>query len=104
MEGKSGFLEKGYSEASNALKPKEAPGKGKPGQKPKPTGRPATGGKQLAWQAQGTKQNWMSLIRFLDRELLTPTVIFSFSKKVRTKATSATEWNNRRRLNRLHPA
>ena len=81
MEGKSGFLEKGYSEATAALKPKEAPGKKGAGQKPKSTGRPATGGKQLAWQAQGSKQNWMSLIRFLDRELLTPTVIFSFSKK-----------------------
>ena len=71
MEGKSGFLEKGYAEASTALKPKEAPGKKGAGQKPKQTGRPATGSKQLAWQAQGTKQNWMSLIRYLDRELLT---------------------------------
>lgn len=81
MEGKSGFLEKGYSDAANALKPKEKPGQKGAGQKAKSTGRPATGSKQLAWQAQGTKQNWMSLIRYLDRELLTPTVTFSFSKK-----------------------
>jgi antiviral helicase SKI2 len=42
---------------------------------------PATGSRQLAWQAQGSKQNWISLIRFLDRELLTPSVVFSFSQK-----------------------
>jgi antiviral helicase SKI2 len=84
LEGKGGFLEKGYSEAANALLPssaKDAPGK-KGAQKPKPTGRPATGSKQLAWQTQGSKPDWMSLVRFLDRELLTPTVVFSFSKKV----------------------
>ena len=77
MEGKGGFLEKGYAEAANALLPsaaKDASGKkGGGGQKPKPTGRQATGSKQLAWQAQGSKQNWMSLVHFLDRELLTPT-------------------------------
>lgn len=85
MEGKSGFLEKGYTEAANALLPaaaKDANKKGS-GQKGQPVGKPASGSKQLAWQAQGSKQNWMSLIRFLDRELLTPTVVFSFSKKVR---------------------
>jgi antiviral helicase SKI2 len=82
MEGKSGFLDTGYNAAALALKPKEAPGKKGAGQKAKSTGRPATGGKHLAWQAQGSKNDWMSLIRFLDRELLTPTVIFSFSKKV----------------------
>ena len=81
MEGSSGFIEKGYSEATNALLPSSATKTG-PGQKNKPTGRPATGSKQLAWQVPGTKQNWMSLVRYLDRELLTPTVVFSFSKKV----------------------
>ena len=35
----------------------------------------------MAWQAQGGKSQWMSLIRFLEREDLTPTVVFSFSKK-----------------------
>lgn len=85
MEGKSGFLDKGYAEATRALLPASAKDKSSnkkgAGQKPKPAGRPATGSKQLAWQAQGSKQNWMSLIRYLDRELLTPTVVFSFSKK-----------------------
>lgn len=86
MEGKSGFLEKGYAEAANALLPaaaKDANKKGS-GQKGQSVGKPPSGSKQLAWQTQGSKQNRMSLIRFLDRELLTPTVVFSFSKKVRT--------------------
>ncbi|CAB9513364.1 viralicidic activity 2-like 2 [Seminavis robusta] len=83
LEGKGGFLEKGYAEAATALLPSSAKDSGKKGsgQKPKPTGRQPTGSKQLAWQAQGSKQNWMSLVRYLDRELLTPTVVFSFSKK-----------------------
>lgn len=84
MHGKSGFLDKGYKEASNALQPKAAvkkDGKGKGKSAP-----PSSGGRgpgHLAWQAQGNKNNWMSLVRFLEREELTPTVIFSFSKKVR---------------------
>ncbi|EEC50651.1 predicted protein [Phaeodactylum tricornutum CCAP 1055/1] len=57
MEGRDGFLERGFASAANALLP------------------------AMAWQAQGTKQNWMSLVRFLDRENMTPTVVFSFSKK-----------------------
>lgn len=79
LQGNGPFLDKGYAEAANALLPSSAkdPTKKKGEQK----GRPATGSKQLAWQAQGSKQNWMSLIRYLDRELLTPTVVFSFSKK-----------------------
>lgn len=82
MEGKSGFLDKGYQEASNALKPKDAADK--KGQKGKPAPKPVRRGpEQMAWQAQGSKANWMSLIRYLEREELTPTVVFSFSKKVR---------------------
>lgn len=75
MEGKSGFVELGHKEASKSLKPtKEAKG-----EKPKrPTG---TGSKNLAWQQSGSKADWMSLIRYLEREGLTPTVTFSFSKK-----------------------
>jgi antiviral helicase SKI2 len=82
MEGKGGFSESGYKEAAEALIPqsvKDAIKKGGP--KAKPPARPTTGSKQLAWQAQGSKQNWVSLVRFLERELLTPTVVFSFSKK-----------------------
>jgi len=75
MEGKSGFLDKGHREATNALKP-SADSKGD--KQPKSYG---SGSKQLAWQQSGSKNNWMSLIRFLDREGLTPTVVFSFSKK-----------------------
>jgi antiviral helicase SKI2 len=79
MQGNGSFIEQGYSEAAKALLPaaKDA-GKNKAAQA---KGRPPTGSKQLAWQAQGTKQNWISLVRFLDRELLVPAVIFSFSKK-----------------------
>ena len=83
-EGKSGFLDKGYRDASNALRPKDnnknAGKTGKQKQKPAPkqTGR---GPQNMAWQAQGGKSQWMSLVRYLEREDLTPTVVFSFSKK-----------------------
>jgi antiviral helicase SKI2 len=81
MEGKSGFLEKGHREATKALIPLSAT---KPGNdhKKQPSNPRAVGSKQIAWQQQGSKQNWMSLVKFLDREGLTPSVIFSFSKKV----------------------
>jgi antiviral helicase SKI2 len=82
MEGKGSFSDAGYKEAADALIPqsvKDAMKKGGP--KAKLPVRPATGSKQLAWQAQGSKQNWVSLVRFLEREFLTPTVVFSFSKK-----------------------
>lgn len=82
MEGKSGFLEKGYRDATNSLLPASATKAGKD-QKKQPSSSRSTGSKQLAWQAQGSKQNWMSLVKFLDREGLTPSVVFSFSKKVR---------------------
>lgn len=85
LEGNSRFMELGYSEATKGLLPQSAkdPNKKKTDAKGRPTSssRPATGSKQAAWQTQGTKQNWMSLIRYLDRELLTPAVVFSFSKK-----------------------
>jgi antiviral helicase SKI2 len=79
LQGNGSFIEKGYKDAAVALLPSSAkdPAKTKSDQKSKPT----TGGKELAWQAQGNKQNWMSLVRYLDRELLTPAVVFSFSKK-----------------------
>lgn len=84
-KGKSGFLDKGYKEASNALQPKKAADKkGGKGGKPVNTSNNRRGAEHMAWQAQGSKANWMSLIRFLDREDLTPTVVFSFSKKVRS--------------------
>lgn len=79
LQGNGPFLEKGYAEASDALLPSSVKDKSK-NDKSKPQ-RQATGSKQLAWQAQGSKQNWMSLIRYLDREFLTPAVVFSFSKK-----------------------
>lgn len=78
MEGKSGFLEKGYYDAENALLPMKEK---KTDAKSRSQAKPATGSKQMAWQAQGTKQNWVSLVRFLDREGLIPAVVFSFSKK-----------------------
>lgn len=88
MEGKGSFLEKGYREASKALLPASAKeGTNKKGSvaKSKPSAAPArraTGSKHMAWQAQGNRQNWASLVKYLDREGLTPTVVFSFSKKV----------------------
>jgi len=82
MEGKSGFFESGYRKATEALLPASAkdPTK-KRGDQQKGRPPPRPGAKDLAWQTQGSKQNWMSLVRFLDRESLTPTVVFSFSKK-----------------------
>jgi antiviral helicase SKI2 len=83
LVGNGSFLEKGYAEAANALLPPSMrdTGKNKGTQKGKAPQQRHTGSKQMAWQAQGSKQNWMSLIRFLDREILTPAVVFSFSKK-----------------------
>jgi hypothetical protein len=91
MEGKSGFLDKGYSDAAKDLLPASvtAQSKDKKGgtgsAKAKPQGavshRLSRGSKDSSWQQQGNKGNWQSLIKFLDREGLTPTVIFSFSKK-----------------------
>eukprot|EP00536_Pseudo-nitzschia_multiseries_P008159 jgi/Psemu1/197417/e_gw1.203.81.1 len=83
-EGKSGFLDKGHQEACKALRPKDnkknTNSNGK--QKQKPTPKPISRGPQhMAWQAQGGKSQWMSLVRYLEREELTPTVVFSFSKK-----------------------
>jgi len=69
-EGNGGFLDKGYQEASKALKPKEnknSGGKQKQKTTPKFTGR---GPANMAWQVQGGKSQWMSLIRFLERENL----------------------------------
>jgi antiviral helicase SKI2 len=79
LEGNGPFSEKGYKDAANALLPSSVKDPNK--KKNEPKGRGPTGSKQLSWQAQGSKQNWMSLVRYLDRELLTPTVVFSFSKK-----------------------
>lgn len=80
MEGKGGFIESGYKAATMALLPPSAKDPKKKAD-PKAARPPATGSKQLAWQAQGSKQNWMSLVRYLEREMLTPTVVFSFSQK-----------------------
>jgi antiviral helicase SKI2 len=79
-EGDTGFLEKGYQAASMSLdKTKETAGDGK-----RKTGLSAASGRgapSMAWQSQGSKSQWMSLIRFLWKEELTPTVVFTFSKK-----------------------
>jgi len=94
MEGKQGFTPKGYAEASKALLPasvRAAAEKAKNGDKggtnsaagrgkPVPS-RPASGSKMSTWQQQGSKQDWISLTRYLEREGLMPTVVFSFSKK-----------------------
>jgi antiviral helicase SKI2 len=79
---KNVFLEQGYTDATEALLPASAKDPKKKNDPKAKTGRrPATGGKDLAWQQMGSKQHWMSLIHYLDKEILTPTVVFSFSKK-----------------------
>jgi len=93
MEAKSGFIEKGWNDAAKALLPASERDKqqGGNGTKSGKTGnkqataqpkRQLTGSKQAAWQQSGTRQEWISLVKFLDREGLMPSVVFSFSKKV----------------------
>ena len=98
MEGNGGFLNKGYSEAAKALIPQSERDKQQRNTKKKgaiggskQTSAPSyrsTGSTQSAWQQSGNRQNWMSLVKYLDREGLTPTVAFSFSKKVSTFRTN----------------
>lgn len=83
MEGRDGFNPKGYADAAKALLPssaqKAAEEKAKGGSKgktPLPVKQSTKPGQQ-----QGSKQDWLSLARFLEREGLMPTVVFSFSKK-----------------------
>lgn len=89
MEGRQGFNPKGYADATKALLPASArvsadkggnmsTGGGKPSVVPS---RPTTGSKMASWQQQGGKQKWISLVRFLEKEEMMPTVTFSFSKK-----------------------
>ena len=78
-EGRSGFLMKGHLSAKKALtssasKEKTSKAKSLPSRQ--------TGSKNATWQQMGNKQNWTSLVKFLEREDLMPTVAFSFSKKV----------------------
>ena len=84
MEGRDGFNPKGYSEAGKALLPasakKAANDKAKGGAKGKATSTPPKH-QTKPGQQQGSKQDWISLARFLEREGLMPTVVFSFSKK-----------------------
>jgi len=91
MEGKSGFNPKGFTEATKALLPASARkaaekkdekgGKKIAGKPSTVSGRPASGSRTSSWQQQGSKQDWIALTRYLEREGLMPTVTFSFSKK-----------------------
>ena len=94
MEGKKGFDPKGYTAASKALLPASArakadaknkkggsKGNSSSGKQSSATGKPATGSKLTSWQQQGSKQDWIALVRYLEKEGLMPTVTFSFSKK-----------------------
>lgn len=91
MEGKGGFLDKGYKEATLSLLPASERDKKEKGGKKKgalggskqnmQTTRHSSGSSHSAWQQSGSRQDWMALIKFLEREELMPTVIFSFSKK-----------------------
>ena len=93
MEGKGGFHEKGWKEAALALLPaserqknekgkKKGNGDGKSSGPKNLSSRRNTGSKNSAWQQSGSRQDWTSLVKFLEREGLMPTVVFSFSKKV----------------------
>lgn len=95
MEGKGGFSDVGWKKASMALLPASERVKREQGQKKggsanskaknKQSTTPSfrkTGSKHSAWQQSGSRQDWTSLVKYLDREGLMPTVVFSFSKKV----------------------
>lgn len=77
-EGNSGFLDKGYQAASSSL---DRSSQGDKDGKRKTGPTSGRGPQNMEWQTQGGKSQWMSLIRFLFKEELTPTVVFSFSKK-----------------------
>mmetsp|Transcript_11994 Transcript_11994/g.26099 ORF Transcript_11994/g.26099 Transcript_11994/m.26099 type:complete len:1429 (-) Transcript_11994:47-4333(-) len=92
LEGKGAFDTKGYTAAAHALLPasaREAAEMGKKGEKKKttasgktiPASKPSSGSRHSSWQQQGSKQDWIALVRFLEREGLMPTVTFSFSKR-----------------------
>ena len=90
-EGKSGFLDKGWKDASLSLLPasernkieqkgKQATTAGTTKSRSLPVRR-VTGSAHAAWQQSGSRQDWTSLVKFLEREMLMPAVVFSFSKK-----------------------
>ena len=66
------FFEGGYKSAKSALT-KPTTTKQQP---------PQRGSQQSTWLQSGTKQDWTSLVKYLNRQGLIPAVIFSFSKKV----------------------
>ena len=78
LEGNSPFVFTGYDSAKKAL----LANKNKSTEKKPPFPSRSTGARDLSWQQMGNKQNWNSLVKFLEREALQPTVVFSFSKKV----------------------
>jgi antiviral helicase SKI2 len=86
MQGKTGFNDKAYEEAANALLPQKVVDKKnenkKAGIKKQVPTSSRGGPKDMGWQTQGKKSQWISLVRYLEKESLTPAVIFSFSKKV----------------------
>ena len=69
------FFEGGYKSAKSALT-KPTTTKQQP---------PQRGSQQSTWLQSGTKQDWTSLVKYLNRQGLIPAVIFSFSKKVTHK-------------------
>jgi hypothetical protein len=93
MEANGGFIEKGWSDAAKALIPLSEREKQLEGKKKGPLGgskqtaiqsqKFSTGSKENSWQQPGSKQEYVSLVKFLERECLMPTVVFSFSRKVR---------------------
>jgi len=95
MEANGGFIEKGWSDAAKALIPlSEREKRELDGKKKGPLGgskqttvtgtfKMSSGSKENAWQQPGSKQEFISLVKFLEKECLMPTVIFSFSRKVR---------------------
>lgn len=84
MKGRDGFNPKGYADAAKALLPtsaqKAVEEKAKGGAKSKNILMPTKNTGKTS-QQQGSKQDWLSLAKYLEREGLMPTVVFSFSKK-----------------------
>jgi superfamily II RNA helicase len=94
MEANGAFIEKGWSDAAKALIPLSEREKQLEGKKKGPLGgskqttvasfKMSSGSKDNAWQQPGSKQEFISLVKYLEKEGLMPTVVFSFSRKVRT--------------------
>ena len=81
MEGSKGkdkrYIEKGWNDANKALTSIQEQ-QHQQGKQQSSSQKHSSNSRHFS---SGNKQNWISLVKFLNREGLMPTVVFSFSKK-----------------------